>query len=66
MKTKKIKSKIIKDRLNRFCVIYGKKIKVILYSDFSYRGEHYFSNGDKKPKDSELEYWECLKCYRGA
>ncbi|MBI4652713.1 hypothetical protein HY750_00450 [Candidatus Kuenenbacteria bacterium] len=66
MKIKKIKPKIIKDRLERSCVVCGKKIKIILYTNFSYRGGHYFSNGNKKPKDSNLEYWECPKCYRGA
>jgi len=64
MKRTTLKTKIIKDRLERFCVVCGKKIKIILYADHRYRGGHYFSFG-KKPKNPKLEYWECSKCYRG-
>lgn len=42
MKTIILKHKTIKDRLEKICVSCGKKIKVILYSDRSYRGGHYF------------------------
>jgi len=37
----KIKKEII-GRLNKTCACCGKKIKVILYKDRSYRGGHYF------------------------
>lgn len=36
------KPKTIKDRVEKICSICGKKIKVILYDDRSYRGGHYF------------------------
>ncbi|MFA4975386.1 MAG: hypothetical protein WC839_02945 [Candidatus Paceibacterota bacterium] len=64
MKKSKL-NKTIKERIERFCVICGKKIKVILYNNRSYRGGHYFKFGDKRPKDPQKEYWECPKCYRG-
>ncbi|MEK7471296.1 MAG: hypothetical protein AAB623_01445 [Patescibacteria group bacterium] len=65
MKKGKLKfKKIIKDRIERSCVVCGKKIKIILYNDYSYRGGHYFAFGDKKPKDPKKEYWECSKCYK--
>ena len=59
------KTRIIKNRIERSCVVCGKKIKVILYTNHHYRGGHYFSFG-KKPKNPEKEYWECQKCYRGS
>ena len=37
-----MKTKIIKDRLMKECSICGKKFKLIRYTDFSYRGGHYF------------------------
>lgn len=37
-----MKVKIIKDRLVKECSICGKKFKLILYVDSSYRGGHYF------------------------
>ena len=56
--------KSIKDRLDRKCVICGRQIRVTLYTDNTYRGGHYFSFEDKKPKNPTLEYWECATCYR--
>jgi hypothetical protein len=64
VKKAKLKTKTIKDRIERFCVVCGKKIKIILYTDHRYRSGHYFVFG-KKPKNLKLEYWECPKCYRG-
>lgn len=34
--------KVIKDRVEKSCVVCGKKIKVIRYTDKTYRGGHYF------------------------
>ncbi len=45
--------KTIKDRFERPCVICAKKIKVILYSDCSYRGGHYFG---KIPVSTKKEW----------
>ncbi len=53
-------TKIIKKRLDKKCLICGKKIKVIVYVDYSYRGGHYFGN-----IPINTEYWECPKCYKG-
>ena len=39
---RKIISKSIKDRLEKFCSICGKKIKIVCYTDKTYRGGHYF------------------------
>lgn len=65
MKKEKSKSKkIIRDRIERLCVVCGKKTKIILYNDLSYRGGYYFAFGNKKPKDPKNEYWECSKCYK--
>ncbi|MDP2946736.1 MAG: hypothetical protein Q8N88_01345 [Nanoarchaeota archaeon] len=48
--------------LKRTCASCGKKIKVILYEDRSYRGGHYF--GKMQLGNNKLaEYWECPKCY---
>ena len=60
--------KIIKERIVRQCSICPKKINVILYTDDSYRGGHYFNldKPKKRPKTLEeiaLEYWECPTCY---
>ena len=56
--------KNIKDRLDRKCVICGKQICIVLYTDNTYRGGYYFSFENKKPKNLALEYWECSTCYR--
>ena len=37
-----LEKKQIKSRLEKSCSICGKEIKVILYTDKSYRGGHYF------------------------
>ncbi|MEK7066488.1 MAG: hypothetical protein AAB965_02895 [Patescibacteria group bacterium] len=37
-----MKTKIIKDRLVKECSICGKNFKLVRYTDFSYRGGHYF------------------------
>ncbi len=58
MKKKKSKSKIIKDRLEKSCSICGKKIKVIRYTDKTYRGGHYFG---KIPIHTKKEMMEALK-----
>lgn len=50
--------KLIAKRLEKTCVVCGRKIKVILYKDKTYRGGHYFGELIKK-----AEYWECPKCY---
>ncbi len=55
--------RIIKNRLERMCVICGKDFKVILYIDRTYRGGKYWPFGKKKPKDPKDEYWECSKCF---
>ncbi|MCK5122829.1 MAG: hypothetical protein KAQ87_01630 [Candidatus Pacebacteria bacterium] len=52
--------KQIAERLNKSCVCCGKKIKVFLYQDKSYRGGHFFG---KILDDGKKEYWECPKCY---
>lgn len=48
----------IKERVQRMCVVCGKKITIIRYKDRSYRGGHYFGKLIKN-----AEYWECPKCY---
>ena len=56
--------KITKEKLNtikRICVSCGKKIKVILYKDRTYRGGHFF--GKLQLDKERAEYWECPKCY---
>lgn len=50
--------KTIVERLTKTCVICGRNLKVIIYSDRSYRGGHYFGKIIKS-----AEYWECPKCY---
>lgn len=44
MKTIITAKKQIKKRLEKSCAICGRDIKVILYTDKSYRGGHYFCN----------------------
>mgnify|MGYP001572388026 CR=1 FL=1 len=64
MRNEKVKKEII-DRLKRKCVVCGKKMKIILYKDRTYRGGKYWSFGKKiNKKKPEFEYWECPKCYR--
>lgn len=60
MKKEILKTKIIKDKLEKKCVICGEKIKVIIFADNSYSGGHYFG----KISDTFSEYWECIKCYK--
>jgi len=55
-------AKVISKRLKKDCVVCGKKIKIILYQDRTYRGGHYFGK-IISPKKSE--YWECPKCFTG-
>lgn len=50
--------KEISKRLTKSCVICGKQIKVIVYTDHSYRNGHYLG---KIPQGGE--YWECPGCY---
>jgi ribosomal protein L23 len=52
--------KEIAKRIEKICVVCGKKIKVILYKDRTYRGGHYFGKILSCGKD---EYWECPRCY---
>jgi hypothetical protein len=54
-----MKKKEIIKRIDKDCSVCGKKIKVIVYQDKTYRGGHYFC------KIKQGEYWECPKCYRG-
>ncbi len=58
-KIERPREKLIKKYLTKTCVCCGRKIKVNLYKDRSYRGGHYFG------KVLSKEYWECPKCYRG-
>jgi len=53
----KSKKEIIK-RLEKICSICGRKIKVILYKDRSYRGGHYFG---KIPLYTKRELHKALK-----
>lgn len=53
----KFKKEIIK-RLEKICSICGKKIKVILYKNKTYRGGHYFG---KIPLCSKKEINKSLK-----
>ena len=54
--------KTIIDRLNRKCVVCGKKIRVILYDDRSYRGGHYFGKIPLcKKEDIDFENTEKVK-----
>ena len=96
MKNKIIKSKVIKDKIEKSCSICGKKIKIIFYADNLYEGGYFFGKipistkkewagaiksgtasckfGNKiiqvlkkNPKPHKyVEYWECLKCYKGV
>jgi len=52
-----IKKEIIK-RLDKTCAVCGRKIKVILYKDRSYRGGHYFG---KIPLHTKKELNKALK-----
>ncbi|MEK7501833.1 MAG: hypothetical protein AAB629_02825 [Patescibacteria group bacterium] len=54
----KIKPKIIKKRKEKACSICGKHMKVIIYTDRSYRGGHYFG---KIPLVSKAEMAKALK-----
>lgn len=51
-----------KDKIIRDCVVCGKKIKVIIYSNRKYRGGHYFGKVNIE-KNKKVEYWECPACY---
>jgi len=53
----RVKKEIIK-RLEKTCACCGKKIKVILYKDRSYRGGHYFG---KIPLHRKKELNKALK-----
>jgi hypothetical protein len=39
---KKVKTKTIKDKLEKLCSLCGKKIKVIVYTNSLYKGGNYF------------------------
>lgn len=52
------KVKIIKSRLEKSCSICARKIKVILYTDRSYRGGHYFF---KVPISTKAEWAKAIK-----
>ncbi|MBU2541949.1 MAG: hypothetical protein ABIJ23_01300 [Candidatus Magasanikbacteria bacterium] len=57
------KIRVINKRLKKTCACCGKEVNVIVYSDRTYRGGHYFF---KIPvKGEQIEYWECPKCYWG-
>lgn len=51
-------TKIIKKRINKECVICGKAIAVVIYSDKSYRGGHYFG---KVPLHTKKALREAMK-----
>ena len=57
--------KIIKKHIIRKCSICGNDARIIVYTDRSYRGGHYFS-GMASRKGIKYEYWECPKCYWGG
>jgi hypothetical protein len=56
--------KKIKKEMNKSCVVCGKKINVVLYTDSTYKGGHYFGR-IPIPGNNKAEYWECEKCYVG-
>lgn len=56
------KTKNIKERVTKSCSCCAKQINVILYSDRTYRGGHYFFKIPIKTGE-KVEYWECPKCY---
>lgn len=58
MKTIITTKKQIKKRLEKSCAICGKDIKVIIYTDKSYRGGHYFG---KIPLVSKEETAKALR-----
>lgn len=47
--------KTIKSRLNRTCSCCGKPLKVIIYSDKSYRGGHYWGKIGLTTKKADRE-----------
>lgn len=53
-----MRRKQIKERLDKSCSICGKKMKVVLYDDKSYRGGHYFG---KVPLHTKKELRESLR-----
>ena len=53
----RVKKEIIK-RLNKICAICGRRIKVIVYKDRTYRGGHYFG---KIPLYTKKELNKALK-----
>ena len=53
----RVKKEIIK-RLNKVCAICGRRIKVIVYKDRTYRGGHYFG---KIPLYTKKELNKALK-----
>ena len=57
--------KIIKDIIYKSCVVCGKKIKVILYADRTYKGGHFFGKLTLL-NNKKAEYWECEECYKGS
>jgi hypothetical protein len=53
----KLRKKIIR-RLNKTCSVCGRKMKVVLYKDRTYRGSHYFG---KIPLHTKKELNKALK-----
>lgn len=58
MKKTILKPKVIKDRLVKPCSICGKKMKIIHYTDKTYRGGHYFG---KIPISTKKEWARVMK-----
>ena len=51
-------AKVIVKRLNKTCACCGRKIKVILYKDETYRGGHYFG---RIPLYTKKEFRKAMK-----
>lgn len=47
--------------IERRCVVCGEPIEVIVYSDQSYSGGHFFG---EIQMIADEEYWECDECYK--
>lgn len=56
--SKRVAKKEIIERLNKICAICGRQIKIIIYTDKSYRGGHYFG---KVPLYTKKELHKALK-----
>jgi len=54
--------KKVLQKLKRECVVCGKKLKIIVFSDKSYSGGYYYSKIKLTRKGKSIEYWECEKC----